>query len=96
MSIRKFAEYANLSHRTLESYKSSGYLPPHSVVTARRHLFNKPDIDAWLELKRRGLLGDYQDLRDRLGALDAWAVMLARLVAAEADTLAVVAREVTL
>ena len=94
LSIKEFGTYTGIPARSLEGWKSEGFLPPHFEFTSRHHRWKKSDIDAWSDLRRRGLLDEYQALRDRLGVYDAWAVLLARLDAIYVSTAAVVAAEV--
>lgn len=95
MAIRGVAEYLGRSFRTLERWKQHGYLPPHAEWTRKIHMWKRTDLDAWSEMKMRGLLDDWIEVRGRLGAIDGWALMLERLDAAKAKTAAVVAQEVT-
>ena len=70
-----------------EHYRDGGYLPPRVRDTGRNHRWRRTDLDAWMELRRRDLFGDYKELTQHLGELDAWAVMLKRLEEAKAETL---------
>ena len=79
LTIREFGDYIGISHRTLEGWKSKGYLPPHTPLTKKIHRWKRSDIDAWFALKQRGLFGDWPEMRAKHGECDAWALMLKRL-----------------
>jgi hypothetical protein len=79
LTIRKLGDYLSISYRTLEGWKPEGFLPPHHPWTKRHHRWKKSDVDAWSELKRRGLFDDYPELRQQHGESAAWTLMLKRL-----------------
>ena len=93
LNIRELASYLGIPYGSLRTVKAKGELPPLAIDTARHQRWRRADIEAWLEMKMRGLVGDWLQLRGQLGEIDGWAVMLKRLEAAQAKTAAVV-REV--
>lgn len=82
-TVREVAQYIGISFRTLEAWKRNGFLPPHIELTPRVHKWRRSDIDAWFDLKQRGLLDDWLEVRGELGPIDAWAIMLQRLAEAQ-------------
>ncbi|MEM7305030.1 MAG: helix-turn-helix domain-containing protein [Planctomycetota bacterium] len=79
LTIREFAQYVGISHRTLEGWKRKGYLPPPYELTSRIHKWKRSEIDAWFSLKQRGQCDDWLELRGDLGPIKAWKQVLSRL-----------------
>lgn len=94
MSIKTVSKYTGIPESTLKKWKSAGFLPPHRRVgRSKGHVFHRPDIDAWMEMRHFELTDDYVQLRRTKGNEAAWKIMLARLDNVRAKTQQVVDQE---
>ncbi len=52
MSIEDMAAYISCSKRTIYKYIASGDCPRYIKLSAKNILFDRNDVDAWLESKK--------------------------------------------
>ena len=74
----KAAEHCDMTDKQWASYRSKGGLPPY-LADYRPYRHRRIDLDAWMQLRQRGLWADWKELVHRVGDSAAWAVMLRRL-----------------
>lgn len=53
MTVRECSEYLRTPIPTIRYWRSRGEGPPGFKLGAKRLMFNKADVDAWLEEKRQ-------------------------------------------
>jgi excisionase family DNA binding protein len=54
LSLRELSAYLGIPYKTLEGWKSSGYLPRHIAFGQRHHRWRKSEIDEWCTTFRHG------------------------------------------
>ena len=52
MSIEDLAAYLGTSKRTVYKYIATGDCPPYIRISSKNIVFDRADVDAWLESKK--------------------------------------------